>query len=115
MFRSLGAVIVLGSALALWPPAASAEVTATIPLGKGKPNRVVFHPDGKTAWVVYETTLYTASGENKSVIKVDTVTKQATGAIPIPDVVTVIDVKTHRQIQSIPVGKAPHGMALRPR
>jgi YVTN family beta-propeller protein len=30
------------------------EVTATIPLGNGKPNRVVFHPDGKTAWVVYD-------------------------------------------------------------
>ena len=30
------------------------------------------------------------------------------------DVVTVIDVKTHRQVKSIPVGKAPHGMALRP-
>jgi YVTN family beta-propeller protein len=30
------------------------EVTATIPLGKGKPNRVVFQPDGKTAWVVYD-------------------------------------------------------------
>jgi YVTN family beta-propeller protein len=30
------------------------EVTATIPLGRGKPNRVVFHPDGKTAWVVYD-------------------------------------------------------------
>jgi YVTN family beta-propeller protein len=30
------------------------EVTGTIPLGKGKPNRVVFHPDGKTAWVVYD-------------------------------------------------------------
>jgi len=30
------------------------EVTATIPLGTGKPNRVVFHPDGKTAWVVYD-------------------------------------------------------------
>ena len=28
------------------------EVTGTIPLGKGKPNRVAFHPDGKTAWVV---------------------------------------------------------------
>jgi len=26
------------------------EVTATIPLGKGKPNRIVFHPDGKTVW-----------------------------------------------------------------
>ena len=30
------------------------EVTGTIPLGKGKPNRVVFHPDGQTAWVVYD-------------------------------------------------------------
>lgn len=30
------------------------EVTATIPLGNGKPNRIVFHPDGKTAWVVYD-------------------------------------------------------------
>ena len=30
------------------------EVVGTIPLGQGKPNRVVFHPDGKTAWVVYD-------------------------------------------------------------
>jgi YVTN family beta-propeller protein len=30
------------------------EVTGTIPLGAGKPNRVVFTPDGKTAWVVYD-------------------------------------------------------------
>ena len=30
------------------------EVTGTIKLGAGKPNRVVFHPDGKTAWVVYD-------------------------------------------------------------
>jgi YVTN family beta-propeller protein len=30
------------------------EVVTTIPLGKGKPNRIVFHPDGKTAWVVYD-------------------------------------------------------------
>ncbi|HEU5323150.1 MAG TPA: hypothetical protein VFX28_20255, partial [Methylomirabilota bacterium] len=32
----------------------SFEVVATIPLGRGKPNRVVFHPDGRTAWVVYD-------------------------------------------------------------
>ena len=32
------------------------EVVATIPLGRGKPNRVVFHPDGRTAWVVYDKT-----------------------------------------------------------
>ena len=71
--------LVLGWALALWAlaaPAAAAtlyitntksdsisiidtntfEVTGTIPLGKGKPNRVAFHPDGKTAWVVYDKT-----------------------------------------------------------
>jgi len=30
------------------------EVTGTIPLGAGKPNRVAFHPDGKTAWVIYD-------------------------------------------------------------
>jgi len=30
------------------------EVTGTIPLGRGKPNRIVFHPDGRTAWVVYD-------------------------------------------------------------
>ncbi|MBI2494832.1 MAG: hypothetical protein HYV94_22400, partial [Candidatus Rokubacteria bacterium] len=30
------------------------EVLGTIPLGKGRPNRVAFHPDGRTAWVVYD-------------------------------------------------------------
>jgi YVTN family beta-propeller protein len=30
------------------------EVTGTITLGQGKPNRIVFHPDGKAAWVVYD-------------------------------------------------------------
>ena len=30
------------------------EVVGTIALGPGKPNRIVFHPDGKTAWVVYD-------------------------------------------------------------
>jgi YVTN family beta-propeller protein len=33
---------------------ATFEVVATIPLGRGKPNRVMFHPDGRTAWVVYD-------------------------------------------------------------
>ena len=33
------------------------EVVGTIPLGKGKPNRIVFHPDGKLAWVVYDLSL----------------------------------------------------------
>ena len=30
------------------------------------------------------------------------------------DLVAMIDVKTHTQVRAIPVGKAPHGMALRP-
>jgi len=30
------------------------EVVGTIPLGRGKPNRIVFHPDGKQAWVVFD-------------------------------------------------------------
>ena len=30
------------------------DVTGTIPLGAGKPNRIVFEPDGRTAWVVYD-------------------------------------------------------------
>src|SRR2546429_3880911 len=30
------------------------EAVGTIPLGGGNPNRIVFHPDGKTAWVVYD-------------------------------------------------------------
>src|SRR5262249_30214274 len=30
------------------------EVVATIALGPGKPNRIVFQPDGKLAWVVYD-------------------------------------------------------------
>ena len=32
------------------------EVTGTIKLGPGKPNRIVFQPDGKLAWVVYDRT-----------------------------------------------------------
>jgi len=277
------------------------EVTGTIPLGKGKPNRIAFHPDGKTAWVVYdkshdlgvvdaearrllkrvkiggnpynltfspdgrylyvldwssdtsndeiiiydlgaergdgrievstwpahgiftrdgmtfyvssetagnfaaidtasrkivntvwtggdamglaltadEKILYAGAGEAKSVVKVDTATGKAIGTIPVPgivhettltldgqflyvtlrkanklvvvstaddkivatipqpgypdlvvmeptgqyafvtnryaDAVTVIDVKSHTQVKTIPVGKAPHGMTLRPR
>ena len=32
----------------------SLQVVGTIALGRGKPNRVVFQPDGKLAWVVYD-------------------------------------------------------------
>ncbi len=278
------------------------EVVGTIPLGQGKPNRIVFHPDGKTAWVVYDKsrdlgvidaetrklvrrvkiggnpynlaftpdgryllvldwasdtsndevifydlkeqkidgrvevstwpahaifsrdgklvyvsgetagdvtvidvaqrkvvgrvihgggdamglalptdgkTLYAAAGENKTIVKIDTATNKAVGEIPLPgivheatltldgkflyttlrksnkivvvrvsddkvvtvipqraypdlvtmeptgryalvtnryaDLVSVIDLSTQTQVRTIPVGKAPHGMALRPR
>ncbi len=72
--RTLGAIVLLAAALCGAGPAAATtlyitntksdsvsiidtdalEVVGTIPLGKGKPNRIVFHPDGKTAWVVYD-------------------------------------------------------------
>ena len=74
--RKLGVTLLLAAALCGAGPAAAAtlyitntksesvsiidtdtlEVVGTIPLGKGKPNRIVFHPDGKTAWVVYDKT-----------------------------------------------------------
>ncbi len=278
------------------------EIVGTIPLGRGKPNRIVFHPDGKVAWVVYDKshdlgvidadtrklvrrgtiggnpynlaftpdgrhllvldwssdtsedeiifydlkaekldgrvevstwpahsvfsrdgkllyvsgetagdvtvidvaartvvtrivhgggdamglaltadgrTLYAAAGENRAILKIDTVTHKTIGEITLPgivheatltldgkflyttlrrankivvvrteddkivatipqkgypdlmtmepsgqyalvtnryaDLVTVIDVRAHRQVKAIPVGRAPHGMALRPR
>jgi len=122
--------------------------------------------------------LYAAAGENKAVLKIDTATNKVLGTIPMPgivhestltldgkflyvtlrktnkvvvvrteddkivatvaqrgypdlvmmeptgryalvtnryaDLVAVIDLKTHAQVRTIPVGKAPHGMALRP-
>ena len=205
------------------------EVAATIPLGSGKPNRVAFHPDGKTAWVVYDKShdlgvvdaesgkrlkrvkiggnpynlnftpdgrylgggdamglamsadgrvRRAAAGENKAVLKIDTATNKPTTSVALPgvvheatltvdgrylyttlrkvnklvvidtttdrivaivpqkgypdlvtmeptgryalvtnryaDLVAVIDLKTHAQVRTIGVGKAPHGMALRP-
>ncbi len=139
--------------------------------GGGDAMGLALSPDGRT--------LYLAAGENKAVLKVDTATHTITGTIPVPgiihettlttdgkflyttlrkankvvvistaddkvvatipqraypdlvvmdpagrhafvtnryaDLVAVIDVTTHKQIRTIPVGKAPHGMALRPR
>ena len=47
------------------------EVTGTIKLGGGKPNRIVFHPDGKTAWVVYDKShdLGIIDAETKKLVK----------------------------------------------
>jgi YVTN family beta-propeller protein len=50
---------------------ATLEVTGTIKLGAGKPNRIVFHPDGKTAWVVYDKShdLGVIDAESKKLVK----------------------------------------------
>ena len=50
----------------------------------------------------------------------DLVTMEPTGRHALvtnryADLVSVIDLATHTQVRTIPVGKAPHGMALRPR
>jgi len=49
----------------------------------------------------------------------DLVTMEPTGRYALvtnryADLVSVIDLPTHTQVRTIPVGKAPHGMALRP-
>jgi YVTN family beta-propeller protein len=139
--------------------------------GGGDAMGLALSPDGRT--------LYLAAGENKAVLKLDTATHKITGTIPVPgviheatltadgkylyttlrrankiavistemdkivatipqkafpdlvvmepagryafvtnryaDAVTVIDVTTHKQVRAIPVGRAPHGMTLRPR
>ena len=62
------------------------EVTGTIPLGKGKPNRVVFHPDGKTAWVVYD----------KS------------------HDLGVVDVEARRLVRRVKIGGNPYNLAFTP-
>jgi YVTN family beta-propeller protein len=54
---------------------------------KGYPDLVVMEPSGRYAFVTNR------------------------GA----DLVSVIDVATHREVRTIAVGRAPHGMALRPR
>ena len=139
--------------------------------GGGDAMGLALTADGKT--------LYAAAGENKAILKVDTATHKVRGEIPLPgvvheatltldgrylyttlrktnkivvvrtaddkivatipqrgypdlvtmeptgryalvtnrwaDLVSVIDLASHAQVRTIPVGKAPHGMALRPR
>lgn len=149
---------------------ASRTAVARLIHGGGDAMGLALSPDGRT--------LYAGTGENKSVMKVDTATHKQVGSIAVPgvvhettltldgkhlyvtlrkankivvigtaddkivriidsrgypdlvtmeptgryafvtnryaDAVSVIDVSTHREIRRIPVGKAPHGMALRP-
>ena len=53
-------------------------------------------------------------------LRPDLVTMEPTGRRALvtnrwADLVSVIDLASHNQVRTIPVGKAPHGMALRPR
>jgi YVTN family beta-propeller protein len=146
------------------------EIVGRIVHGGGDAMGLALRADGKI--------LYAATGENKSILKIDTATNKVVGTIALPgivhestltldgkflyvtlrkanrvvvvrteddkivasvpqkawpdlvtmeptgryalvtnryaDLVSVIDLKTHTQIRTIPVGKAPHGMALRP-
>ena len=62
------------------------KVVHTIDLGAGKPNRVVFHPDGKTAWVVYD-----KSGD-----------------------IGIVDAESRRLIKRVRIGQAPYNLAFSP-
>ncbi|MGH7301933.1 MAG: cytochrome D1 domain-containing protein [Candidatus Rokuibacteriota bacterium] len=150
---------------------AQRKVVGRVIHGGGDAMGLALPLDGKT--------LYAAAGENKTIVKIDTATNKAVGEIPLPgivheatltldgkflyttlrksnkivvvrvsddkvvtvipqraypdlvtmepngryalvtnryaDVVSVIDLTTQAQVRTIPVGKAPHGMALRPR
>ena len=150
---------------------ATRAVVARIVHGGGDAMGLALTADGKT--------LYAAAGENKAILKIDTATQKIRGEIPLPgvvheatltldgrylyttlrkinkivvvrtaddrivatiaqrgypdlvtmeptgryalvtnrwaDLVSVIDLASHAQVRAIPVGKAPHGMALRPR
>ena len=150
---------------------ATRAVVARLVHGGGDAMGLALTADGKT--------LYAAAGENKAILKVDTATHKVRGEIPLPgvvheatltldgrylyttlrktnkivvvrtaddkivatipqrgypdlvtmeptgryalvtnrwaDLVSVIDLASHAQVRTIPVGKAPHGMALRPR
>jgi YVTN family beta-propeller protein len=61
------------------------KIVATIPQ-KGYPDLVTMEPTGRRALVTNRWA----------------------------DLVSVIDLSTHSQVRTIAVGKAPHGMALRP-
>jgi YVTN family beta-propeller protein len=150
---------------------AQRKVVGRIVHGGGDAMGLALPSDGKT--------LYAATGENKMIVKIDTATNKTVGEIPLPgivheatltldgkylyttlrknnkiavvrmsddkvvalipqkgypdlvtmeptgryalvtnryaDLVSVIDLATQAQVRTIPVGKAPHGMALRPR
>ena len=149
---------------------AKREIVGRVVHGGGDAMGLALTADGKL--------LYAAAGENKAILKIDTTTHKVVGTIAVPgivhestltldgkflyvtlrkanklvvvrtaddkivatvaqraypdlvtmeptgryalvtnrhaDLVSVIDLKTHAQVRTIAVGKAPHGMALRP-
>jgi YVTN family beta-propeller protein len=150
---------------------ASRTPVARVVHGGGDAMGLALAPDGRI--------LYAATGENRSILKIDTATHKVVGEIPLPgvvheatltldgaflyttlrkmnrvvvvrtaddaivatvpqkgypdlvvmeptgrhalvtnrhaDLVSVIELRTHTPVKTIPVGRAPHGMALRPR
>ena len=85
--------------------------------------------DGKYLYTTLRKTnkIAVVSVSDEKVVKVisqkgypDLVTMEPTGRYALvtnryADLVGVIDLSTQAQVRTIPVGKAPHGMALRPR
>lgn len=65
---------------------ATLEVVGTIPLGRGKPNRIVFHPHGRQAWVVYD----------KS------------------HDLGIVDAESHRLVRRVKIGGNPYNLAFSP-
>jgi YVTN family beta-propeller protein len=63
------------------------EVVTTIPLGKGKPNRIVFHPDGKTACWSSDTSNDEVIFYDLNTEKIDTGTNKEVGRIALPGIV----------------------------
>jgi YVTN family beta-propeller protein len=100
--------------------------------GEGKPETVVFTPDGKTAYLGGK---YTETGNSEEVFAVSTATRQVTpikvgirpyGIAVTPDgskalvpnefseSVSVIDTATNQVVGEIPVGKEPCEVAITP-
>jgi len=86
-------------------------------------------PDGKYLYTTLRKAnkIVVVSVADDKIVKVipqkgypDLVTMEPTGRYALvtnrgADLVAVIDLSTQAQVRTIPVGKAPHGMALRPR
>jgi YVTN family beta-propeller protein len=115
---------------------AEKKIVATIDIGKPfYPSGVVFTPDGKRAYVAKSDTkskgipsyevvvINTAIHQIVKTIKIDKIPlgiaitsdgKEVYVAIPLRDIVSVIDTKTNIVHNVIPVGKLPHQISMAP-